>query len=193
MASQLAAGFMGNAIQIECEGTASIEDQIVAKYGTGEQSQRIIASVRDGDGGRMVLLRVGLYLSLKHPWGLDGSRQSFQKLLRMECPQPALNMAHAHNGWIDTALAIGWVGVLLYFAVLLHYGTQGFKRLRSEPELNTWAVILVALSLFWMLRAMADSVFRDHMFEMQGFVLSYALMAMRSRPGAATHAANSSH
>lgn len=181
MLSQLSAGFMGDPVRIECEGTASIEGEIIARYGDGEQSKRIIASVRDGDGARMVLLRAGLDLSFKHPWGLDGSRQSFQKILRMECPAPVLNMAHAHNGWIDTALAIGWLGVLLYFAVLVHYAIQGYKCLHTERELNTWAVILLALALFWMLRAMADSVFRDHMFEMQGFVLSYALMAMRSR------------
>lgn len=181
MVDNLSAGFMGEAVKLECEGTASIEDEIVARYGGGERSRNIIASVRDGDGARVVLLRAGLELSLKHPWGLDGSRQSFQKLLRMECPAPVLNMAHAHNGWIDTALAIGWLGVLLYLAVLLYYGIQGFKRLRSEPEPNVWAVVLVALSIFWMLRAMTDSVFRDHMFEMQGFVLSYALVAMRYR------------
>lgn len=181
MATQLSAGFMGDAIQIECEGTASIEGDILARYGDGEQAQGIIYSVRIADGARMVLLRAGLALSLKHPWGLDGSRQSFQKLLRRECPAPVLNMAHAHNGWIDTALAIGWLGVVLYLAVLLQYAAQGYKRLRTEAEPNVWAVVLLTLSSFWMLRAMADSVFRDHMFEMQGFVLTYALLAMRNR------------
>lgn len=182
MVSQLSAGFIGNAIQIECEGTASIDDEIVARYGEGEQSQRIISSIRDGDGSRMVIMRAGLELAFKNPWGIDGSRQAFQKLLKKECgAMPTLQMAHAHNGWIDTALAIGWPGMLIYFVVLLYFSIQGYRRLHAEQDLNVWAVILLALSLFWILRAMADSVFRDHMFEMQGFVLSYALVAMRSR------------
>jgi O-antigen ligase len=181
MASKLYAGFLGNAVEIECEGTASIEGEVISRYGEGEAARRIVDSIRDGDGARVVLLRAGIDLSLKHPWGLDGSRQSFQKLLRMECPSPKLNMAHAHNGWIDTALAIGWIGVLLYLAVFSYYIKCGYQVLRSEQESNVWALILVALSVFWMLRAMTDSVFRDHMFEMQGFVLTYALVALRDR------------
>ena len=34
------AGFSGDAIQIECEGTTSIESQIVARYGEGEKKRK---------------------------------------------------------------------------------------------------------------------------------------------------------
>lgn len=191
MTDRLSAGFLGDALTVECEGTASIEKEVVIRYGEGARAKDIIDSVRDGDGGRVVLFRVGVLLALKHPWGIDGSRQAFQKLLRQECPAPVLQMAHAHNGWIDTMLAIGWLGALLYLAVLVHCAVQGAISLRATDEPNIWAIILVALSTFWMLRAMTDSVFRDHMFEMQGFVLSYALVALRKGSARATKLSDS--
>lgn len=174
---QLAAGFYGDAIRLQCEGTSSIEPQIVAKY--GEQSQTLISSVQYGDGSRVVVLRAGLALALKHPWGGDGSRQAFQKLLRQECANPAIAMAHTHNGWLDTTLALGWLGAALYLSVLLYFLKQGYSYLRREKTLNEWALVLVSLSAFWILRGFTDSVFRDHMLEMQGFVLAYASMALK--------------
>lgn len=177
MASELAAGFYGDAIQLQCKGTASIEPQIMDKY--GESGPRVIASVQYGDGSRMVALRVGLALALKHPWGSDGSRQAFQKLLRQECPTPAISMAHTHNGWLDTVLAVGWIGAALYLAVLLYFFKQGWSHLRREKRLNEWALVLVSLSVFWVLRGFTDSVFRDHMLEMQGFVLAFAAVTLR--------------
>lgn len=178
MASQLVAGFQGDAIQIQCEGTSSIESRIIAQYGSGEQAQQVISSVRDGDGARMVVLRAGLVLALKHPWGSDGSRHSFQKLLMEECATPAIQMAHTHNGWLDTILALGWIGAALYMGVLLCFLTQGFSYLRRQRSLNEWAIVLVALSAFWILRGFTDSVFRDHMLEMQGFFLAYASVVL---------------
>jgi hypothetical protein len=185
MWSQITAGFHGDALQIQCEGTASVEPWIISQYGPGEQAQRVINAVRDGDGARIVLLRAGFQLALKHPWGSDGSRQAYKKLLRQECPNPAISMAHAHDGWLDTILAIGWIGAALYLWVLLYLFSQGYAYLRREEILNEWALVLVSLSAFWILRGFTDSVYRDHMFEMQGFVLCYALMAMRNRPIAA--------
>jgi len=178
MASQLAAGFQGDAIQIQCEGTSSIESKIISQYGSGEQAQQIISSVSDGDGARMVVLRAGLVLALKHPWGSDGSRHAFQKLLMEECASPVIQMAHTHNGWLDTVLALGWIGAALYMGVFLFFLKQGLTYLRRERQLNEWAIVLVVLSIFWILRGFTDSIFRDHMLEMQGFLLAYASVAL---------------
>jgi hypothetical protein len=176
MTSEVVAGFYGDAIRLECEGTASIEPEVIARY--GDQSQRIIASVQYGDGSRFVVLRAGLALALKHPWGSDGSRQAFQKLLRQECINPAISMAHTHNGWLDTVLALGWSGAILYLAVLLYFFRQGLTHLHPEGGLNEWVLVLIPLSIFWILRGFTDSVFRDHMLEMQGFVLAFALTTL---------------
>lgn len=177
MTPELVAGFHGDAIQLQCEGTASIEPLIIANH--GDQAQRIINSVQYGDGSRVVLFRAGLALALKHPWGSDGSRQAFQKVLRQECANPAITMAHTHDGWLDTILALGWGGASLYLFVLLNFFRQGYLYLRDENGLSEWALVLVVLSTFWMVRGFTDSVLRDHMLEMQGFVLSFALISMR--------------
>ena len=179
MTSELVAGFNGDAIQLQCEGTASIEPAIVAKY--GEQSQRLITSVQLGDGARIVVLRAGAALALKHPWGSDGSRQAFQKLLRLECANPSLSMAHTHNGWLDTVLALGWLGAFLYLGVFIFFMKLGLSALNLESSQKEWALVLVALSAFWIIRGFTDSVFRDHMLEMQGFILGFASVASRCR------------
>lgn len=194
MTSKLAAGWQGDAIQILCEGTSSIAPWVVARYGPGEQADRIISSVGDGDGLRVVALRAGWKLALEHPWGSDGSRQAFQKRLREHCSTPVVQIAHAHNGWLDTVLALGWVGAALYAGVLLYYLIGGLAGLRHPAQGRAWAWVLVALSAFWMTRGLVDSVFRDHMLEMQGFVLACAAMAFRLevRHGTGSDAAEAS-
>lgn len=181
MESSMTSGLLGNALQVQCFGTGSVEQEIVEKYGTGKASQLIIQSVNNGDGSRVILFRTGFELVLKNPWGIDGSRQAYKKLLRQECSNPVIDMAHAHNGWIDTALAIGWIGAGLYLIVLANFAKIGLENIRkSSAELNVWGVVLFSFSVFWILRALFDSVFRDHMFEMQGFVLAYAYTCLIS-------------
>ena len=175
MKSSMTSGLLGNALQVQCFGTASVEQEIVEKYGTGKESERIIQSVNNGDGSRVILFRSGLELALKNPWGIDGSRQAYKKLLRQECSDPVIDMAHAHNGWIDTALAIGLIGAGLYLIVLTNFAKVGFGNIRNgSGSINIWGVVLFSLSVFWIIRAFFDSTIRDHMFEMQGFVIAYA-------------------
>jgi hypothetical protein len=183
MESGMTSALLGNALQIQCLGTGSVEQEIIDEYGAGAESERIISSVNNGDGSRVILFRSGVELVSKNPWGIDGSRQAYKKLLRKECPEPVTDDAHTHNGWVDTALAIGWIGAGLYLVVLANFSKIGFKNIRnSEGELNIWGVVLFSLSVFWIVRAFFDSVFRDHMFEMQGFVLAYAFtMLLQSK------------
>lgn len=185
MTDRLGAGFHGDALQIECEGTQRVEAELVAKYGSGERTSDLLSSVRDGDGARTVLLRAGLALAVEHPWGLDGSRQAFQKRLKEYCPNPAIQMAHTHNGWLDTVLALGWFGAALYAWVLISFLRLGIAGLKGDGAVSEWALVLVAISLFWLLRGFADSVYRDHQLEMQGFVLAFAAVSLRlsSRKG----------
>jgi O-antigen ligase len=175
--SELSAGFYGDALRLQCEGVASITDIVNAKY--GDDAPRILKSVQSSDATRVVSLRSGLTLALKHPWGSDGSRQAFEKLLKQECANPAIRMAHTHDGWLDMALALGWVGAALYMSVLCYFLWLGVAYPRDNKTQNQWVVVLIALSIFWIFRGFTDSVFRDHMLEMQGFVLAYAAMALR--------------
>lgn len=178
MADRLGAGFHGDALQIECEGTKQVEAELAAKYGQGERTRDLVASIQNGDGARTVLLRAGVRLAMEHPWGLDGSRQAYERRLHEHCPSPAILMSHLHNGWLDMVLALGWLGAILYAWVLINFLWIGWSGLRGGGVVNEWALVLVALSLFWVLRGFADSVFRDHQLEMQGFVLAYAATAL---------------
>lgn len=179
MMDRLSAGFHGDALQIECEGTQQVEAELTAKYGAGGRTNDLIASIQSGDGARTVLLRAGLTLAFEHPWGLDGSRQAFQKRLQEYCPSPAIQMAHTHNGWLDTVLALGWIGAVLYAWMLIHFLRLGIAGLKSGGAVSEWALVLVAITLFWILRGFADSVYRDHQLEMQGFVLAYAAVSLK--------------
>lgn len=188
MADRLGAGFHGDALQIECEGTQQVEAELAEKYGQGERTRDLVASIQNGDGARTVLLRAGVRLAIEHPWGLDGSRQAYERRLQEHCPSPAILMSHLHNGWLDMVLALGWIGAVLYAWVLISFLRIGWGSLRTSGVVNEWALVLVALSLFWMFRGFTDSVFRDHQLEMQGFVLAYAatalMLARRSVEGA---------
>lgn len=185
MADRLAGGFYGDALQIQCEGNAQIERELTERFGPGQQTADLVESIRAGDGARIVLVRAGLRLAELHPWGLDGSRQAYQLRLKEYCPNPAaFQISHTHNGWLDTVLSLGWIGAGLYLLVLVNFLRLGIKGLRTGGEGIEWAYVLVVLSIFWILRGLTDSVYRDHQLEMQGFVLAYAAVALqlRSRP-----------
>ncbi len=179
MLDRLNAGLLGDSLQIACEGTAAIEPLIRTLHRETDYANQLIEGIRHGDGSRTVVLRAGIRLSADHPWGSDGSRQAFRKLLAQECPDPKLITSHAHNAWIDTALALGWGGALLYLMLLLMFLRLGFLHLKSQSPNSEWAVVLVAVSMFWMIRGLTDSVFRDHMLEMQGFFLAFAAVSLR--------------
>ncbi len=181
LSDRLSAGWLGDALTIHCDGYESIEDEITERYGVGDRAKRVKDSIVDGDAIRVIMLRGAVSLLLDHPWGLDGSRSSFQKRLLEICAEPTGNMSHSHNGWLDTGLAIGLPGALLYLLVLLYFLRVGLRAIdMGTPDAYPWGVVLVSTSIFWALRAAVDSCFRDHMLEMQGFLLAYAATAVYS-------------
>lgn len=186
MTDQLSAGLLGDELLIACKGVSTIDEEIRRQHGETGRVSEILASVQGGDGARVVALRVGMHLVFSHPWGSDGSRFAFQRLLAEECPEPAMPLLHAHNGWIDMMLAIGWVGALLYLIMLAYFLWHGRVNLRrsSNPDSRVWALVLTSTAAFWLLRGFTDSVYRDHMLEMQGLILAYAFTALKlSRAG----------
>jgi hypothetical protein len=125
------------------------------------------------DGIRVVLMRAGWRLVSEHPAGLDGSRHSFKKLLASRCGRPpAIPFAHSHNGWFDTALALGWAGAAVACFLLVYLAAISLRQIRN-PRAQPWALALLLLSLFWLTRGVLDSVYREHYLQMQGAVLGY--------------------
>lgn len=175
MINRLTQGLSGDPQVLFCEGREAFGAQLRAEHPDLSPIvlTEIQAKVAHGDGVRMALARIGLDLALDHGWGIDGSKQSFEKALHQRCAQPAILMAHSHNGWIDTALALGWMGALLYFLLLGSFFLAGWRAMvrgGSDP----WPLVLCGLSLLWIVRGFFDSVYRDHMLLMQALMLGFS-------------------
>jgi len=164
-----------------CNGLNSSQEIILKNAFPDKKSDyfdELIAGL-GSDGGRIVLLRVGIDLALQHPLGLDGSRVSYQKLISLECTHsPVHHFSHAHNGWIDLSLALGWAGVIILLGVFIFFIKFGTKFISNE-SCRSWAYALVLICLFWTTRGLVDSVYREHLLQMQGFIIAYIFAQMR--------------
>ena len=177
MWDKMALGWMmDNPSQILCEGLSE-SDEALLQQRYGERGQTYVQVLKEGlvgqDGGRVLLMRAGFELALQHPMGLDGSRQAYQKRIEQTCGHPPrLAFAHAHQGWINLALALGWLGVGLFAWILLSFTRKGWGMLGAE---DTWphGLALLLLSIFWLVRGMTDAIFQDHYMQMLAFTLLF--------------------
>jgi hypothetical protein len=168
--------FSGEPVRLLCDGlSAENEARIRSQFAADNQQygSLLVAGLRQQDGGRILLMRAGVELVLENPRGLDGSRDSYKKLITEKCGHPpVLAFAHSHQGWLDLALALGWAGMILYAVVLLNYGLIGWRMLGSASQ-GGWAFALLLVSAFWFFRGFADSVYREHYLQMQLLLLAY--------------------
>lgn len=175
--TRLLIGFQGNPIEINCFGTLQIEEQLKGNGIEINQKMRAaIDSVAVGDGSRIMTARAGIELIKEFPMGMSGSKNAYAAAIRTKCIEPRINMDHTHNGWIDTALSIGILGVLIYAALMMMFIIFSFKLTKDKSRyVRAWAIALLSLSVLWTLRAIFDSVQRDQMLEIQSFFLSFAM------------------
>jgi O-antigen ligase len=131
-----------------------------------------------------MVARSGFHLIPEHPMGINGSKQAYQIAISQFCGKaPVIAISHTHNGWIDTALAIGIPGVLLLLIVIINYGVQGFRLSKGSEPFNAIGLALFASAFIWILRALLDSTLRDQMLEMQAFVFPFLLaLAITHQP-----------
>ncbi|NDH69105.1 MAG: hypothetical protein EBY22_14630, partial [Gammaproteobacteria bacterium] len=177
MVDKVRAGFLiSDPLASICNGLSTAEEFAIRdRLTTRPQSyiQEVIEGVKGQDGGRVLLTRAGIQLVLKNPLGLDGSRQSYERLIRVDCNStPALNFANAHNSWIDLSLALGWIGVILFFILLTYFLRYALITVCDKNSIP----IIAALGLivaFWLVRGFFDSLYREHYLQMQGIIISY--------------------
>ncbi|OYQ40336.1 hypothetical protein CHU94_13655 [Rhodoferax sp. TH121] len=174
--------YVENPRDLICDGFSSATTEFVRQRHPGKD-QAYVESLIDGlrgDGGRVLLARVGAELSASNPWGWNGGRDAYQYRIEQMCGHvPALYFSHAHSAWINLILAVGWVGALLYAWVLLQFAKSGCSALKQEhkwPE----GMALLLLSIFWLLRGMVDAVYQEHYLEMQAFFLLTLFFLLRS-------------
>lgn len=172
--SRVAIGLEGNPSKVYCEGISALEDALKNKgIEITPSIQKGLDSVLDGDGARMMAARAGLMLAHDNPMGINQSKQAYQQAISNYCGQnPAIFISHTHNGWIDTALAIGIPGAILLLLVLINYASLGFTSFRSHLASSPFGLALFASSLMWILRGLLDSTMRDQMLEMQAFIFA---------------------
>lgn len=177
--SKISMGFQGDPQLIYCQGISSLQNSLQSKGITITPSvQKILDSVVDGDGARIMVARMGASLTVDFPMGINQSKQAYQQALEAICNgAPAIFISHAHNAWIDTALAIGVPGSTLLLLTLLAYARQGWRTLRmvDTSVVTPFGMALFASASLWILRGLLDSTQRDQMLEMQAFVFSLLL------------------
>jgi len=174
--SRLAIGFEGDPSLVYCEGIETLEAALKEKGVEITPSiQKGLNSIVDGDGTRVMVARSGLALTLHNPMGINQSKQAYQQAIKAHCGSaPKITVAHAHNAWIDTALAIGIPGTILLLMVLINYAKLGYINL-SKSISSPYGMALFASACMWILRGFVDSTMRDQMLEMQAFIFATLL------------------
>jgi len=164
-----------NPTNVVCYGLTDIEQSTLEQQiplADPRKKEEVMKGLRD-DGGRWLNLLTGLELVVENPMGLDGSRQAFAKLLARKCNQPPLNgLDHAHSGWVNLTLSLGWVGLLLFIGLLARCAWRGYVSSKNL-KVQAWALALCLLAIFWLMRGLVDAVYQDHYLQMQGVLLGY--------------------
>lgn len=179
MGIKMQAGWMvDDPINFICNGLDEVERQRILQgleVKSPEIAEKIVAGFNQ-DAGRLLLVRVGWQLIKENTFGIDGSRQSYEKAIAVKCgDQPFYKFAHTHSGWMNLTLSFGWLGAGIYFLLLAYMTQQGLKyRLTSN-----WSFALFLVAFFWIIRGMTDACFQDHYLQMQGAVLGYLYMNTR--------------
>jgi hypothetical protein len=172
--SRLEMGFKGDALKINCEGVEVLQDTLTTEgIEITPQISRILESIKDGDGARMMAARSALHLITENPMGINQSRLGYEIALEKHCGyKPKIMLLNSHNGWFDTALAIGVIGAIFYLLVYLNFLRFGLQTsFGPHKELVPYGVALFSLGFIWMVRSVFDSAQRDQMLEMQIFTL----------------------
>ncbi len=159
-----------------CEGLSpEAEQQIRQAYAHRDRAyvDDLIQGLKIQDGGRILLMRVGLDLVRENPRGQDGSRGSYKPLIEQKCGHvPQLTFAHLHQSWMDLALGLGWLGAGLFAWLLMFFARAGW-RATGTGAAQAWGFALLLLASFWFLRGFADSLYREHYLQMQGMLMAY--------------------
>ena len=175
--SRISVGLVGNSTSIYCKGVQVLEEDLLSKgiEITSEIKKRLDV-MESGDSMRAMAVISGYGLVFNNLMGIDQSKQAFQLAMIKECNgPPKIFIAHAHNAWIDSALAIGVPGAILLLMIMLRYAKLGWSAAATPTFGSPYGLALFASACLWIARGILDSTLRDQMLEMQAFVLALLL------------------
>lgn len=153
-----------------CEGFTPATYDFVRKTHEGEREDYVNSLIDglNGDGARVMMARAGLDLVMQYPMGLNADRDAYQRRMEQSCGHvPVMNYAHAHNAWINLALGLGVVGLLIYLLVIIKFLVIGLQRFGEAYIPSSMGLFL--LSIFWLIRGLFDAVYQEHYLQMQAF------------------------
>jgi hypothetical protein len=184
MWDKMAIGFQVEAPKdVLCNGLTSLEADSLHQKNADKDDEYmsiLLTNGFQGDGGRVLLARVGAELSTSYLWGWNGGRDAYQHRIAQLCGHvPVMDFSHAHNAWINLILALGWAGAILYAWVFFNFSKLGWGALRTKEKWPA-AMALLLLSVFWLLRGMTDAVYQEHYLQMQAFFLMVLVLQIRS-------------
>lgn len=124
---------------------------------------------------RVAYATAGVRVILEHPLGYGVTRHAFERLMQQKYPNvnpqrsPNVNIANAHNGYINLSCAVGIPGLLFFVLVII----ASFRQLmKSDSELAHPAAWMIGIYVgHWAL----DALERDHFFESYLFVIALLL------------------
>jgi O-antigen ligase len=132
---------------------------------------------------RIAYLREGLELLLEHPWGTRVGRDAFRLAVVDKFGRGG--MSHAHNGFIDVGVSLGFPGLALWIAFLASFVGVVARVPEAAGSGVRGALLLVIIG--FAARTMVDATVRDHI--LQEYMLTMgALLGSIAIAGAANRA-----
>lgn len=170
---KISIGLMGNALDVNCNGADGIRNELSEKgVLITKEIEDTLSEIQVGTAARVTTARAGIALLQINPFGFNGSRDGYQIGINKIC-KPVSEMGNTHNGWIDTALAIGVIGAFILLIIYIANIVAALKVLRSPINQDkAVACALFATSLVWLIRNILDTAQRDQMLEIQGFCMA---------------------
>lgn len=171
---KISMGLMGNPIKINCYGVNEVREELEKKrIPVTKEVEETLSDIQLGTAARVTTVRAGIALLQINPFGFNASRYGYQIGINNIC-KPVSEMANTHNGWVDTALAIGIIGASIFLLIYIQNMIISLKILASPHNHNTSvACALFATSLLWIFRNILDTAQRDQMLEIQGFCMAF--------------------
>lgn len=112
---------------------------------------------------RLAYAHAGFRDMLEAPWGYGITREAMERIEQQKDPE--VSLAHAHNGYLNMACAVGLPGLVLFAMAMTAVILQ------LKQSLSRWAMPAIWMIGFYLLHWAVDAIERDHYFEMFMFVI----------------------